>query len=92
MWASADVPDFPKLLRLMPEVTPPCASVHSPPDAACRPAKPSACPLKTGTTPPGGKAAVSLRLRRADSIYYRYGQCIPHAWTSHTTRMDSVCH
>ena len=85
LWASADVRSF-------PEVTPPCACVHSPPDAACRPAKPRAWRLKTATTLPGGKAAVSLRLWRADSIYYRYGQCIPHTWTSHTTRMDSVCH
>jgi len=64
MWASADVPDFPKLLQ-------PCASDYSPPRAACRPAKPSACPLKTGTTLPGGKAAVSLRLRRADGNGHR---------------------
>ena len=71
MWASADSPEF-------PEVTPPDALSYSAlcprllqPYAACRPAKPSACPLKTGTTPPGGKAAVSLRLRRADRNGHR---------------------
>lgn len=76
LWASADVRSF-------PEVTPPCACDHSPPDAACRPAKPSACPLKTGTTPPGGKAASSLRLRRAD----RKGH---QKWTGFT-RKRTVC-
>ena len=83
VWASADCPDFPKLLRLMPEVTPPCACVHSPPCPACRPAKPRAWRLKTATTLPGGKAAIFLRLRREYTI-------IPSIWTAHTTRMDTI--
>ena len=91
VWASADVPDFPKLLRLMPEVTPPCASVHSPPDAACRPAKPSACPLKTGTTPPGGKAAGSLRLRRADRKGHQKWTRKQDAKRTSFTRKRTVC-
>lgn len=53
------------------------------PYAACRPAKPSACPLKTGTTPPGGKAAVSLRLRRADRTERR-------RWTCEYTDIDTL--
>lgn len=69
------VPSFLKLLRLMPRLLQP--------NAACRPAKPSACPLKTGTTLPGGKAAVSLRLRRADRNVYR-------KWTSEYTDIDTL--
>ena len=64
----ASVRSFPKLLQ---------------PYAACRPAKPSACPLKTGTTPPGGKAAVSLRLRLADRTERR-------RWTCEYTDIDTL--
>ena len=91
VWASADVPDFPKLLRLMPEVTPPCASVHSPPDAACRPAKPRAWRLKTATTLPGGKAAGSLRLRRADRKGHQKWRRKQDAKRTSFTRKRTVC-
>lgn len=84
LWASADVRSF-------PEVTPPCACDHSLPCPACRPAKPRAWRLKTATTLPGGKAAGSLRLRRADRKGHQKWRRKQDAKRTSFTRKRTVC-